>query len=131
MTGYDAVADDALSGIIGHHLQAGVGKNWLPYGNTTADGDFGELRNDNVGALLQVDPGCGQLVTRGTLSQTEVVRWGYGIEQTFDAAGLLLYAQAHHYEPRIIGFSLRSRTSRGTAFSPGGNMSGELGRSLD
>ena len=46
----------------------------------------------------------GSLVIWGTLSRTEVVRWGAGIEQAFDDTGLLLYAQAHRYEATIIGF---------------------------
>jgi hypothetical protein len=40
----------------------------------------------------------------GTLSETTVVRWGYGLEQAFDESGLLIYAQAHHYDPKIVGF---------------------------
>jgi hypothetical protein len=43
-------------------------------------------------------------VVWGTLAQTQVVRWGFGIEQSFDETGVLLYAQAHRYEPAIVGF---------------------------
>ena len=102
--------NDALSSISGrppayfHYAQAGVSKKWLRYGNTTAYGDFGVYKNFNVGELLRIDAHTNQLVIWGTLAETEVVRWGYGVEQAFDAAGLLLYAQAHHYDPRIIGF---------------------------
>jgi len=31
-------------------------------------------------------------------------RWGFGAEQSFDTTGLLLYAQAHHYEATVIGY---------------------------
>jgi predicted porin len=102
--------NDALSSIIGHppsyfyYVQPGLSKQWLPFGNTTVYGDFGLYRNYNVGELLQVDPNTGQLVTWGTLTETEVVRWGYGIEQAFDKSGVLVYAQAHYYDPKIIGF---------------------------
>ena len=87
-----------------YYLQGGVSKKWLPYGNTTVYGDFGVYRNYSVGEMLSVDPNTGQLVVWGTLAQTEVVRWGFGAEQSFDEAGVLLYAQAHRYEPNIIGF---------------------------
>lgn len=102
--------DDALSSIIGqppsyfYYGQAGVSKNWLSFGNTTVYADFGVYRNFNVGELLRVDPHTGQLAIWGTLAETEVVRWGYGVEQAVDEAGLLLYAQAHHYGARVVGF---------------------------
>ncbi len=40
----------------------------------------------------------------GTLTDTEVRRFGFGVEQAFDSAGLLVYAQAHFYDPTVIGF---------------------------
>lgn len=87
-----------------HYVQAGISRRWLPFGATTAYADLGTYRNFNVGELLRVDPHTGMLVIWGTLAETEVVRWGYGVEQAFDAAGLLIYAQAHRYEPTIVGF---------------------------
>lgn len=87
-----------------HYLQSGISRKWLAYGATTAYVDFGVYRNFNVGELLRIDPHTHELVTWGTLSGTEVVRWGYGIEQSFDDAGVLAYAQAHHFEPRVVGF---------------------------
>jgi hypothetical protein len=101
---------DERSSVIGHppsyfhYVQAGISRKWLPFGNTTAYGDFGTYKNYNVGELLRVDPHTSQLVIWGTLAETEVSRWGYGLEQSFDESGLLIYAQAHHYQPRIIGF---------------------------
>lgn len=102
--------DDERSSLIGpppayfHYVQAGISRKWLAYGNTTVYADFGIYKNFNVGELLRIDPHTGQLAIWGTLAETETVRWGYGIEQAFDEAGLLLYAQAHHYQANIIGF---------------------------
>ena len=88
-----------------YYLQLGISKQWLPFGKTTFYGDYGLYKNFNVGNLLQADlVNPGEFVIWGTLSETEVVRWGGGIEQSFDDAGLLLYAQAHHYEATVIGF---------------------------
>ena len=67
-----------------YYLQGGVSKKWLPYGDNTAYGDFGVYRNSSIGEMLSVDPNTGQLVVWGTLAQTEVVRWGFGAEQSFD-----------------------------------------------
>ncbi|HEY7549811.1 MAG TPA: hypothetical protein VH913_09875 [Hyphomicrobiaceae bacterium] len=39
-----------------------------------------------------------------TLVDTEVHRWGFGVEQAVDSANLLLYAQAHFYDPTLVGF---------------------------
>ena len=87
-----------------HYVQAGISRRWLPFGPTTAYVDLGVYRNYNVGELLRVDPHTGSLVIWGTLAHTEVSRWGYGFEQSFEDVGLLLYAQAHHYDPTIVGF---------------------------
>ena len=102
--------EDERSSIIGrppsyfHYVQAGISRKWLAHGNTTVYGDLGTYQNFNVGELLRVDPHTNQLVIWGTLAETEVVRWGYGLEQAFDDSGVLIYAQAHHYQPKIIGF---------------------------
>jgi predicted porin len=105
-----ALREDDRSSIIGrplahfHYAQAGMSRKWLTYGPTTIYGDFGVYRNFNVGELLSVDPHTNQLVVWGTLAETEVVRWGYGIEQSFEDTGVLLYAQAHHFDPTVVGF---------------------------
>ena len=88
-----------------HYAQLGISKQWLPQGKTTLYADYGLYRNFNVGNLLQADLAApGEFVIWGTLAQTEVRRWGFGAEQSFDAHNLLIYAQAHHYEARITGF---------------------------
>lgn len=105
-----ALRDDERSSLIGQppayfqYLQVGVNLKLLSYGNTTLYGDLGVYRNFNVGELLRVDPHTGELAIWGTLAQTEAARWGYGIEQSFDEAGVLIYAQAHHYRAEVVGF---------------------------
>ena len=105
------VRDDDIS-ILGangqahfHYLQLGISRRWLPYGKTTLYADYGLYRNFNVGHLLQADLASNpeQLVIWGTLAETEVRRWGFGAEQAFDKTGVLVYAQAHHYEAKVVG----------------------------
>ena len=87
-----------------HYAQLGISKQWLPYGKTTLYADYGLYRNFNVGHLLRADLlNPGQFVVWGTLAETEVRRWGFGAEQSLDERGLLVYAQAHHYEATVIG----------------------------
>lgn len=88
-----------------HYAQLGISKQWLSYGKTTFYADYGLYKNFNVGNPLKadlVDPG--EFVIWGMLAETEVRRWGFGAEQSFDMTGLLLYAQAHYYEARVIGY---------------------------
>jgi predicted porin len=88
-----------------NYAQLGISKQWLPYGKTTFYADYGFYKNFNVGNILQADfTNPGELVIWGMLAETEVRRWGFGAEQSFDKTGLLLYAQAHHYEARVIGY---------------------------
>jgi len=101
---------DGRSSIIGqpparfHYGQAGIVGRWLPFGPTTLYADLGIYRNFSVGELLRVDPHTGTLVIWGTLADTEVLRWGYGLEQAFEETGVLLYAQVHRYGATIVGF---------------------------
>ena len=86
------------------YVQLGISKQWLPQGKTTLYADYGLYKNYNVGNLLQADlVNPGEFVVWGTLAETQVRRWGFGAEQSFDASGILLYAQAHHYRARVIG----------------------------
>jgi hypothetical protein len=103
------IRDDDISTLGGlahfHYAQFGISKQWLPQGKTTLYVDYGLYKNYNIGNLLQADLAHpGEFVIWGTLSQTEVRRWGFGAEQSFDAHNLLIYAQAHHYEAEITGF---------------------------
>jgi predicted porin len=110
LSGAAGVRDDDRSGIIGRppahfqYLQAGIRQSWLPFGPTTLYGDAGIYRNFGVGEFLRVDPNTQQLVVWGTLAETEVMRWGFGIEQSFEETGVLVYLQMHRYEPEIVGF---------------------------
>jgi hypothetical protein len=88
-----------------HYLQVGISRRWLAHGKTTLYADYGLYRNFHVGNQLQADLGpAGAFLIWGTLSETEVQRWGFGAEQAFDRSGLLLYAQAHHYQATVKGF---------------------------
>jgi Gram-negative porin len=88
-----------------HYAQMGVSRQWLSYGKTTLYADYGFYKNFNVGHLLRADlVNPGQLAIWGTLAETEVQRWGFGAEQALDRMNVLLYAQAHHYQARVVGF---------------------------
>jgi predicted porin len=118
VSGAGGLRDDEVSTLSAHgqayfhYVQLGLRRQWLAYGDTTLYADWGHYRNFNVGELLRVDPQTGAYVIWGTLAQTAVERWGFGIEQAVDAAGLLLYAQAHHYDVKITGFPCDADPSR-------------------
>lgn len=59
------------------YVQAGIQKQFLPYGSTTVYGEYGnyEIVEDN-----------------------EADRWGFGLVQSFDSAAMDIYAQAFFYE---------------------------------
>jgi hypothetical protein len=87
-----------------YYVQAGISARWFSPGKTTLYVDYGRYTNFNTGEILSINPDTGAKVPWGTLLDTQVVRWGVGAEQAFDAAGLLLYAQAHFYDPTLIGY---------------------------
>ena len=84
-----------------YYVQAGISRRWLAAGKTTLYVDRGLYKNFNIGEILSVVDG--KVTPWGTLVDTEVHRWGFGAEQAIDAANMLLYAQAHFYEPTIVG----------------------------
>jgi hypothetical protein len=86
-----------------HYAQLGISKQWFDIGKTTFYVDHGVYRNFNTGEILSINPD-NQEVPWGTLVDTQVRRWGFGIEQALDAANMLLYAQAHFYDPTLIGY---------------------------
>jgi predicted porin len=84
-----------------YYAQAGISRQWLPVGKTTFYVDHGLYKNFNIGEILSV---IGGIVTPwGTLVDTEVHRWGFGVEQAIDASSMLIYLQAHFYDPTLIG----------------------------
>jgi hypothetical protein len=87
-----------------YYAQLGISRQWFSPGKTTFYVDRGLYRNFNVGEILSINPDTKDEVPWGTLVDTEVRRWGVGIEQTIDSANLLLYAQAHFYDPALVGF---------------------------
>jgi predicted porin len=93
-------ADDARF----YYAQLGISRQWLASGKTTLYVDHGVYKNFNVGELLSINPDTKDQVPWGTLVDIEVRRWGLGIEQAIDAANLLLYVQAHFYDPTIVGY---------------------------
>jgi hypothetical protein len=84
-----------------YYVQAGISRQWLAAGKTTLYVDRGLYRNFNIGEILSVVDGT--VTPWGTLVDTEVHRWGIGAEQAIDGASMLIYAQAHFYEPTILG----------------------------
>lgn len=84
-----------------YYAQAGISRQWIAAGKTTFYVDHGLYKNFNVGEILSVVGGT--VTPWGTLVDTEVHRWGFGAEQAIDTSNMLIYAQAHFYDPTIIG----------------------------
>jgi hypothetical protein len=84
-----------------YYAQIGISRQWFDPGKTTLYVDRGIYKNFNVSEILSVVDGT--TTPWGTLVETEVRRWGVGVEQAIDASGMLLYAQAHFYDPTIMG----------------------------
>jgi hypothetical protein len=87
-----------------HYAQAGISKPWLSFGKTTLYADYGFYKDFYISEPLSINPDTNLPVVWGTLTRTEVRRWGFGVEQGIDAAATLLYAQAHFYDPKIVGY---------------------------
>jgi len=87
-----------------YYAQLGISKAWVSFGKTTIYGDYGLYKDFNVDEPLSINPDTNLPVVWGTLTSTQVRRWGFGIEQGFDAAATILYAQAHFYDPKIVGY---------------------------
>jgi predicted porin len=105
---------DDMSGVVGsgdgasfYFAQLGVKRQFLPCGPTTIYAEFGKYQDYTVGRILAAglmdDPGYADW---GRVTDSEVRRWGVGVEQSFDAAATVLYAQYHHYEGDLAGIPL-------------------------
>ena len=111
MTG--SIRDD-MSTVVGsddkaifYFAQLGLKRQFLPYGHTTFYGEFGNYKDYTVGKFLSADLAADKgYATWGKVTDSEVRRWGAGIEQSFDAAATILYAQYHHYEADIAGMPM-------------------------
>jgi hypothetical protein len=66
--------------------------------------EHGFYQNFNVSEPLSIQPDTHLLHVGGTLTQTDVRRWGFSIEQRFAAAATIVYAQARLYDPKIVGY---------------------------
>jgi hypothetical protein len=87
-----------------YFAQLGVKRQILPYGATTFYGEMGHYKDYTVGKFLKADlMDDGGYATWGRVTDSEVRRWGVGVEQSFDAAATVLYAQYHYYEADIAG----------------------------
>jgi hypothetical protein len=84
--------------------QAGVEKRVMPYGATTLYGEYGQYQdlllgysnfNGNTPSLT------GGSVAAGSITGTQVQRWGVGAVQQFDAAALEMYAVFNHFEAGV------------------------------
>jgi hypothetical protein len=77
-----------------YYAQLGIRRRLLPYGDTTFYGEYALYSDYTVGQILQADIfGPGVFADWGQIRHSEVQRFGLGIEQSFDASALLLYAQ--------------------------------------
>lgn len=59
------------------YVQAGIQKQFLPYGSTTLYGEYGNYEN---------------------FDEIETDRWGFGLVQSIDSAAMDIYAQAFFYD---------------------------------
>ncbi len=83
-----------------YFAQAGVSKQWFSPGKTSIYGEYGQYSNFSVGKLLRGDLGAG-IVDIGLMLDNDVQRLGLGVEQSFDASALLLYANLNYYAADI------------------------------
>ena len=102
---------DDRSGVVGsgddarfYFAQLGLKRQFLSYGHTTIYGEVGTYKDYTVGRLLQADLAEDQgYANWGKVTDSEVRRWGAGVEQSFDSAATILYVQYHHYEADLAG----------------------------
>jgi hypothetical protein len=87
-----------------YFAQLGLRRQLLPYGDMAIYGEFGRYSDYGVGRLIQAtlaDPDT--FTSWGMITDSDVQRIGFGIEQSVDDAGLLLYAQYHLYQADLLG----------------------------
>ena len=106
----DAVGSGNQSGF--YFAQLGVKRRFLSLGATTFYGEHAKYKDYTVGKFLSADlMADGGYATWGKVTDSEVRRWGVGVEQSFDAAATILYAQYHHYEADLAGTPMSDLTT--------------------
>jgi len=88
-TGFD-VDDSQLYGFM-----LGISKNWTGHGDTTLHLSWGHDDDGGTGAVV----GAGIYnMGGGTLVESEVDRYGFGVAQNFDSASMSIYGNFNYYE---------------------------------
>jgi hypothetical protein len=85
--------------------QAGVEKRVTPFGSTTLYGEYGPYQDILLGTANfngnNTPSLTGGSVAAGSISGTEVSRWGVGAVQQIDSAALEMYAVFNHFEAEV------------------------------
>lgn len=85
--------------------KAGIERRLSPYGATTVYGEYGHYRDLLLGTSgfdgNNPPSFAGGSVPAGSITGTEVSRWGVGAVQQFDTAALEMYAVFNHFEAEI------------------------------
>jgi hypothetical protein len=113
----DGVAVDMPRDGSFYFVQLGATRRYFPFGKTTLYAEYGRYADFSVGRVFPVDLGVhGE--RRWVLLDTEVERWGLGIEQEVESRGLLLYAQFHHYDGSFSGQKCAEPAGPGCTLDP-------------
>ena len=101
---YGVTVDTPRDGFF-YLAQLGVTKRLFPLGNTTLYAEYGRYNDFGVGRVFagKLNDVPAAAVKRWLLLDSNVERWGLGIEQEVTSQGLLLYAQFHHYDGGFTG----------------------------
>lgn len=84
-----------------YFAQAGLSRRFLSVGKTTVYGEVGRYDDFSVGRVFTAN--LTGKDRHWAMTNTEVDRWGFGIEQAVESSKLLLYGQFHHYEASFAG----------------------------
>ena len=103
----------------GHSFSAmlGVERKWLPYGNTTIYGQYGIYKNMAATGLsaASLNLAVNGLSNDDYVANSTVRRLNFGIVQTFDSAGLDVFAMVERDEADVtvgdVGSNLTSKAS--------------------
>ena len=101
---YGVTVDTPRDGFF-YFAQLGVTKRFFPFGNTTLYAEYGRYNDFGVGRVFEgkLNDVQAAAVKRWLLLNSNVERWGLGIEQEVTSQGLLLYAQFHQYDGGFTG----------------------------